>query len=246
LNEKSLKCRVNKLYSLKGGAMLNWFIGIALLTLVFWRGALVNVQPANVPPPSVRFDRDIYYPGDTVTIFVFDFEYAWSTELVGKNILVLYDKDYGVIATWDRLEALPDQPDRFRATCVLPETVKLGNICAKYTNPYIPARTAMACAQVFSWCGPNVLKNVVPNPNPFFTSTTFILQGVPTGVKADRITITIYDLTGNKVAEIVGIDTAAVTWNGQGLKNGAYIYMAKVEGGGKVFGPFKGFVYIER
>jgi hypothetical protein len=65
-------------------------------------------------------------------------------------------------------------------------------------------------------------------------------------VKADRITITIYDLTGNKVADVVGIDTAAVTWNGQGLKNGAYIYIAKVEGGGKIFGPFKGFVYIER
>jgi hypothetical protein len=244
LNEKSLKCRVNKLYSLKGGAMLNWFMGIALIAMVLG-AALVSVQPVNVPAP-VHFDRDIYYPGDTVTIFVLDSQYAGLTELVGKNILVLYDKDEGVIATWDRLEALPDQPGIFRATYVLPDTVKLGNICAKYTDPYIPTRTAMACAKVFGWCGVVVLKNVVPNPNPFSTSTTFILQGVPTGLKAARITITIYDLTGNKVADIVGIDTAAVTWNGQELKNGAYIYMAKVEGGGKVFGPFKGFVYIER
>ena len=39
--------------------------------------------------------------------------------------------------------------------------------------------------------------------------------------------------------------TASVTWDGGTLRNGAYIYVAVVEGAGKTW-TFRGFVYIKR
>ena len=85
------------------------------------------------------------------------------------------------------------------------------------------------------------------SPNPFSTSTTFTIQAEPAGAVAAKITIVIYDLTGAKVAEITGQNTASVTWNGGSLRNGAYIYVATVEGGSPTkTWTFKGFVYIER
>jgi len=225
--------------------MLNLLIGIALIALAFGSAVLINVQPVNALP-SIHFDRDIYYSGSTVIISVLESQYAGLRELVGINILVLYDKDGAVIAAWDKLESPPDQPGVFIVTYVLPATIKPGKICARYTDPYMPNRGAVACATVLGWCGYVAVKNVVPNPNPFSSSTTFILQGVPTGIRASKIFIAIYDLAGSKVDEFIGINTAAVSWNGKNLGNGAYIYIAIVEGEGKIFGPFKGFVYIER
>jgi hypothetical protein len=90
------------------------------------------------------------------------------------------------------------------------------------------------------------VKGVRPIPNPFSTSTAFTVEGEPAGAVASKITIVIYDLTGAKVAELTGTNTGSVTWNGGNLRNGAYIYVATVEAAGKPFGPFKGFVYIER
>jgi hypothetical protein len=62
---------------------------------------------------------------------------------------------------------------------------------------------------------------------------------------ADSIEIAIYDLTGRKVAEVSGENTASVTWDGGALRNGAYIYVAVVEGAGETW-TFRGFVYIKR
>ena len=62
---------------------------------------------------------------------------------------------------------------------------------------------------------------------------------------ADKLTVSIYDLLGRKVAEVSGTDTASVTWDGDDLRNGAYIYVAVVEGADKVW-TFRGFVYIKR
>jgi len=62
---------------------------------------------------------------------------------------------------------------------------------------------------------------------------------------ADKITVTIYDLLGKKVGEVSGSDTDRVTWTGGSLRNGAYIYVAVVEGADKVW-TFRGFVYIKR
>jgi len=208
--------------------------------------ARVTLGGAPVPVmPTVQFGKTTYSWGDTVTITVTDQKYAGAAEIVGTNVLVLYDKDGGVITSWNRLEAVAGQPGKFLVTYVLPETVKVGTITAKYTDPDDATRTAQAQATVQVPPLVNV-KGITVSPNPFKTTTTFTIQAEPAGAVAAKITIVIYDLTGAKVAEVPGTNTASVTWNGGNLRNGAYIYVATVEGAGKVFGPFKGFVYIER
>ncbi len=216
---------------------------IAIISIKVSEGGAGAVTPP-VVALSVAFDRSTYYPGDTVTITVTDEQYSGAAEIVGTNVLVLLDKDGGVIASWNRLEALAGQPGKFRVTYTLPETVKLGTITAKYTDPYMATRTAQAQAQVVAKALSNVT-GITISPNPFKTSTTFTIQAEPAGAVAQKITITIYDLTGAKVAVVEGTNTASVTWNGGNLRNGAYIYVAVVEGAGRAW-TFKGFVYIER
>jgi hypothetical protein len=218
---------------------------ISIISIKVSEGGAGEVVPP-VVKLEVAFDRTTYYPGDTVTITVTDEQYAGAAEIVGTNVLVLLDKDGGVITSWNKLEAVAGQPGKFRVTYVLPETVKLGTITAKYTDPMMPNRTAQASATVMQKPLKNV-KGIVPTPNPFKTSTTFTIQAEPEGAVAEKITIAIYDLTGAKVAEITGTNTASVTWNGGNLRNGAYIYVAIVEGGSpRQTWTFKGFVYIER
>jgi hypothetical protein len=201
-----------------------------------------------VTPPtaalSVAFDKATYYPGDTVTITVTDEQYSGAAEIVGPNILVLLDNDGGLITSWDKLKAVASQPGRFQVSYVLPETVKLGTITAKYMDPSMPTRTAQAQATVTKAF--EKVTGITVTPNPFKTLTAFVIQGEPAGAVASKIRITIYDLTGARVAELSGTNTASVTWDGGNLRNGAYIYVAQVESAGKVFGRFKGFVYIER
>ncbi|MBC7221681.1 T9SS type A sorting domain-containing protein [Candidatus Bipolaricaulota bacterium] len=216
---------------------------IAIISIKVSLGGAVAVTPPTVQL-SVVFDKTTYYPGDTVTITVTDEQYAGAAEIVGTNVLVLLDKDGKVITSWNKLEAVAGQPGKFRVTYVLPETVKLGTITAKYTDPYMTTRTAQGQATVVAKALSNVA-GITVSPNPFKTSTTFTIQAEPAGAVAEKITITIYDLTGAKVAEITGQNTASVTWNGGNLRNGAYIYVAVVEGGTKAW-TFKGFVYIER
>ncbi|MCS7217110.1 MAG: T9SS type A sorting domain-containing protein [Candidatus Bipolaricaulota bacterium] len=217
---------------------------IAIISIKVSLGGAGAVTPP-VVALGVAFDRTTYYPGDTVTLTVTDEQYAGAAEIVGTNVLVLLDKDGNVITSWNRLEAVPGQPGKFRVTYVLPETVKLGTITAKYTDPYVATRTAQATATVVAKALANV-RGVTVAPNPFKTTTTFTIQAEPAGAVAEKITVTLYDLTGAKVAVVEGRNTASLTWNGGNLGNGAYIYVAVVEGAGKVFGPFKGFVYIER
>jgi len=218
---------------------------ISIISIKVSEGGAGAVTPPTVAL-SVAFDRTTYYPGDTVTITVTDEQYAGAAEIVGTNVLVLLDKDGGVITSWNKLEAVAGQPGKFRVTYVLPETVKLGTITAKYTDPYMPTRTAQASATVVAKALTNVT-GITVSPNPFKTSTTFTIQAEPAGAVAAKITIVIYDLTGAKVAEVTGTNTASVTWTGGNLRNGAYIYVATVEGGSPTkTWTFKGFVYIER
>ena len=218
---------------------------IAIISIKVAEGGAGEVTPPTVAL-SVAFDRTTYYPGDTVTITVTDEQYSGAAEIVGTNVLVLYDKDGDVITSWNRLEAVAGQPGKFRVTYVLPEDVKLGTITAKYTDPFMTTRTAQAQATVVAKALANVT-GITISPNPFSTSTTFTIQAEPAGAVAAKITIVIYDLTGAKVAEITGQNTASVTWNGGNLRNGAYIYVATVEGGSPTkTWTFKGFVYIER
>jgi len=217
---------------------------ISIISIKVSEGGAAAVTPP-VVALSVAFDRPSYYPGDTVTITVTDEQYSGAAEIVDTDVLVLYDKDGRVIKSWNRLEAVPGEPGKFRVTYVLPETVKLGTITAVYTDPMMPTRTAQDTATVVAKALANVT-GITVSPNPFKTSTTFTIQAEPAGAVAAKITIVIYDLTGAKVAELSAENTASVTWDGDNLRNGAYIYVATVEGAGKVFGPFKGFVYIER
>jgi len=218
---------------------------ISIIQIKVSEGGAGAVTPPTVAL-SVAFDRTTYYPGDTVTITVTDEQYSGAAEIVGTNVLVLYDKDGDVITSWNRLEAVAGQPGKFRVTYVLPEDVKLGTITAKYTDPFMTTRTAQAQATVVAKALANVT-GITISPNPFSTSTTFTIQAEPAGAVAAKITIVIYDLTGAKVAEITGQNTASVTWNGGNLRNGAYIYVATVEGGSPTkTWTFKGFVYIER
>ncbi|MBC7109308.1 MAG: hypothetical protein H5T41_11115, partial [Methanomassiliicoccales archaeon] len=200
---------------------------IAIISIKVSLGGAGAVTPPTVAL-SVVFDKTTYYPGDTVTITVTDEQYAGAAEIVGTNVLVLLDKDGEVITSWNKLEAVAGQPGKFRVTYVLPETVKLGTITAKYTDPYMTTRTAQGQATVVAKALSNVA-GITISPNPFKTSTTFTIQAEPAGAVAERITITIYDLTGAKVAEISGENTASVTWDGGNLRNGAYIYVAVVE-----------------
>jgi hypothetical protein len=218
---------------------------ISIISIKVSEGGAGAVTPPTVAL-SVAFDRTTYYPGDTVTITVTDEQYSGAAEIVGTNVLVLLDKDGSVITSWNKLEAVAGQPGKFQVTYVLPETVKLGTITAKYTDPYMPSRTAQASATVVAKALSNVT-GITVSPNPFKTSTTFTIQAEPAGAVAAKITIVIYDLTGAKVAEVTGTNTASVTWNGGNLRNGAYIYVATVEGGSPTkTWTFKGFVYIER
>ncbi|MGQ9700404.1 MAG: T9SS type A sorting domain-containing protein, partial [Candidatus Bipolaricaulaceae bacterium] len=216
---------------------------IAIISIKVSEGGAGAVTPPTVAL-GVAFDRTSYYPGDTVTITVTDEQYAGAAEIVGTKVLVLLDKDGGEITSWNRLEALAGQPGKFRVTYTLPETVKLGTITARYTDPYMATRTAQATATVVAKALQNVT-GIVISPNPFATTTTFTIGAQPAGAVAEKITITVYDLTGAKVAELSGTNTASVTWNGGNLRNGAYIYVAVVESAGKAW-TFKGFVYIER
>jgi hypothetical protein len=191
---------------------------------------------------KVDFDKTTYYPGDTVTITVTDPDLAGAGVVTGANILVLTDKDGATLKAWDELNF--DATGKATVTYTLPETVKLGTITAVYKSP-VTGASVQATATVVPKILTNV-KGVRPIPNPFSTSTAFTVEGEPAGAVASKITIVIYDLTGAKVAELTGTNTASVTWNGGNLRNGAYIYVATVEAAGKPFGPFKGFVYIER
>jgi hypothetical protein len=195
---------------------------------------------------SVGFDRATYTPGDTVTITVIDEQYAGAMEISGvAPVLVLKDSDGAVLASWTTIPAVAGLPGQFRVTYVLPGTVKLGTITAVYTDPLMVLRTAQAQATVVAAVLANVT-DLKPVPEVFSASTTFTAFVQPAGAVADRITITIYDLTGRKVDTLTGTNTASVAWTGANLRNGAYIYVAEVRGpAGRVW-AFEGFVYIKR
>ncbi len=213
------------------------------ISIISARVSLGGAGEVPTPPvtASVTFDKDTYYPGDTVRITVTDTSFAGAGVVPSTNILVLKDKDGAVLQAWNELTF--DAQGKATVTYTLLETVKLGTITVVYTNP-VTGTPVQDQATVVAKALSNVT-GITPAPNPFKTSTTFTIAAEPAGAVAAKITITIYDLTGAKVDAISGQNTASVTWNGGNLRNGAYIYVAVVEGAGKSW-TFKGFVYIER
>ena len=202
---------------------------------------------AGVTPPErvveVEFDKDSYVAGETVTITVTDDAFAGASEITGTEVLVL-EINGTVLETWNTIPAAPGAPENdFRVTYTLPADVS-GTLTVTYTQPFPGGKTATDTAEVI----PAELENVTGievTPNPFATTVTFRIIAEPAGAVADELTVTVYDLLGRKVAEVSGTDTASVTWDGDDLRNGAYIYVAVVKGGDAVW-TFRGFVYIKR
>lgn len=216
---------------------------ISIISIKVGEGGAGGVVPPTVAL-SVAFDRATYNPGDTVTITVIDEQYAGAMEITGTKPLILKKADGTELASWNQIPAIPGQPGRFRVSYVLPAGVT-GTIIAVYIDPVVATRTAQAQATVAAPTMTGV-SDVKPVPEVFSTSTTFTVFPIPSGAVAAKVTITVYDLTGRKVAALpVGTNTNTVTWNGGNLGNGAYIYVAEVQwtGGSKVV---KGFVYIKR
>jgi len=215
---------------------------ISIISIKVSEGGAAGVTP--VAGPQVAFDATQYNPGDTVTITVTDPSYAGSPAIEGTDVLVLKDATGAILESWDSIPALSGTTDQFQVSCTLPEDVAIGTITAVYTDPAISTRTAEATAQVVA-AELSDVTGISVSPIVFSTSTEFKIQAEPEGAVADKITVTIYDLLGKKVGEVSGSDTDSVTWDGGTLRNGAYIYVAVVEGADKVW-TFRGFVYIKR
>ncbi|RLE31752.1 hypothetical protein DRJ58_06165, partial [Candidatus Acetothermia bacterium] len=202
---------------------------------------------AGVTPPErlvkVEFDKDTYVAGETVTIIVTDDAFAGASEITGTEVLVL-ELDGTVLETWNTIPAAPGAPQNdFQVTYELPADVS-GTLTVTYTQPFPGGKTVSDTAEVI----PAELENVTGidvTPNPFDTEVTFTIIAKPTVAVADKLTVSVYDLLGRKVAEVSGTNTASVSWDGDDLRNGAYIYVAVVEGADKVW-TFRGFVYIKR
>ena len=210
---------------------------------------VVEAGAVAVGKPTVTFDATQYNPGDTVTITVTDPAYTNLPEISGApgtTVLVLKDKNGATLKSWSSIPRVSETTnDYYQVTYTLPEEVALGTITATYTDPVDSTRTATATAKVEAAALTDV-KGISVAPNPFSASTTFSIQAEPEGAVADKITVTIYDLLGKKVGEVSGSDTDRVTWTGGSLRNGAYIYVAVVEGADNKVWTFRGFVYIKR
>jgi len=215
---------------------------IAIISIKVTEGGAAGVTPPS--PPTVAFDAAQYNPGDVVTITVTDVVYEGYDEISSEEgaVLVLKDATGAVLESWNSIPALSGS--QFRVSYTLPEDVALGTITATYTDPADPDRTDDATAQVVA-AELSDVTGISVVPNPFSTSTEFRIQAEPSGAVADSIAVTIYDLLGKKVAEVSGSDTDRVSWTGESLRNGAYIYVAVVEGADQVW-TFRGFVYIKR
>lgn len=218
---------------------------IAIATVKVAEGGAGGVPPA--PTVTVAFDSTTYYPGATLMVTVTDPAYAQATEIRGGEVLVLKDARGRTIKSWDVIATVAGETARFRVTWTLPPDVDLGVLRTVYTDPADAGRTGEATAQIVP-VGPAKVTGIAVTPNPFSQQTTFSLLAEPVGARAGKIQVSVFDLTGRRVGEIVGTDAASVSWDGANLRNGAYIYVATVE----TLVPaqrrwqFRGFVYIVR
>jgi len=214
---------------------------ISIISIKVSEGGAAGTVPPT--PPTVEFDAAQYTPGDTVVITVTDSAYAGAGAIEGDRVLVL-TKDGEELQAWNSVPAVATGSNQFQVTYTLAADETPGTLTATYTQPFAGGLQATATALVIAAELSNVT-GVSVAPNPFDYSTTFSIVAEPEGAVADSIEIAIYDLTGKKVAELSGTATDSVTWDGDALRNGAYIYVAVVEGAGETW-VFRGFVYIKR
>lgn len=199
------------------------------------------------PPPvalSVAFDKANYSTGDLVTITVTDEQYSGAMAITGTAPLQLKAADGTLLKSWDSIPTVAGQPGKFRVTHQLAAEVT-GTITVFYVDPMVSTRSASAQATVAAPVLAQVTA-VKPVPEVFSSSTAFTAFVEPAGAVVDGLKVTVYDLTGQKVATLTGtVRSNVVTWNGGMLRNGAYIYVAEAVGAGRVW-TFKGYVYIKR
>jgi len=199
------------------------------------------------PPPvalSVAFDKVNYNTGDLVTITVTDEQYSGAMAITGTAPLQLKAADGTLLKSWDSIPTVAGQPGKFRVTHQLAAEVT-GTITVFYVDPMVSTRSASAQATVAAPVLAQVTA-VKPVPEVFSSSTAFTAFVEPAGAVVDGLKVTVYDLTGQKVATLTGtVRSNVVTWNGGTLRNGAYIYVAEAVGAGRVW-TFKGYVYIKR
>ncbi|MEW6216101.1 MAG: hypothetical protein AB1543_00235 [Candidatus Bipolaricaulota bacterium] len=218
---------------------------IAIATVKVSEGGAGGVPPA--PGAKVAFDGGTYYPGALLMVTVTDSHYASSQEIRGSGVLALKDSHGRTLKSWDVISTVAGETARFRVTWALPTDVALGALQAVYTDPADRSRTGQTTAQIVA-AGPERVTGIAITPNPFSSHATFSLISEPVGAQAGKIRVSVFDLTGRRVGEIVETDAASVSWNGANLRNGAYIYVAKVETSIPAVRAweFRGFVYIQR
>ena len=218
---------------------------IAIAAVKVAEGSAGGVPPA--PGVIVAFDSTTYYPGAMLMVTVTDPTYAQAHEIRGGDVLALKDAHGVTIKSWDVISTVAGETARFRVTWTLPADVALGALQAVYTDPAEGGRTGEATAQIVA-VGPEKVTGIAVAPNPFSNQTTFSLIAEPVGARAGKFAVSVFDLTGRRVGEVVGTDVASVSWDGANLRNGAYIYVASVETSvpAQRKWQFRGFVYIKR
>jgi len=169
-----------------------------------------------------------YDVGDDIYVKVVDPSHAGATSLLGA---VEIDG-----LTYDVAPLAGATTDTFITDAISLDLVAGSTITATYTDPTDPTDESSASASVD--LGELVFDPVV-KPNPFDTEVTF---SYGTGY-VDAFTVTVYDMLGHQVAELTG--TSEITWDGDALSNGPYIYVMLVSADGETHTD-RGTVFINK
>jgi hypothetical protein len=119
----------------------------------------------------------------------------------------------------------------------------VGAVTATYTDPGDPTDTSSDTINIVA--SELVVEEFYAGPNPFSTTVDFAYRG--TGI-ATEFSVTVYDLSGKQVwASGTKENVDHITWDGSGLANGGYIYVAVLSGfADDQAKPFRGTVFISR
>jgi len=101
----------------------------------------------------------------------------------------------------------------------------VGTFTATYADPTDPTDTSSDTIDI----GASELsvESFYAGPNPFDTEVTFGYNG--SGIAA-TFSVTVYDLSGHQVWTDTQANVDHITWDGAGLANGGYIYVATLTG----------------
>ncbi len=219
-------------------APANWFGNDTLLLSVddglagSSANVYVTVKPVNDPPEIRNLPEEITFDNDTtytltMNEFAFDVDtpdslLSWNFMVSNDSLKFAYDQESSVLSL-----SAPDFSGTVLLTCILKDdsaaTVK------DTIKVVVNAPTGLQddhFAQV-----PDKLELQQNYPNPF-NPVTKIRFGLP---KAEKVTITVYDILGKKVATVFdGFKPAGyhvVSFNATSLSSGIYFYRLTTESG---------------